>query len=91
MTNTHQIKAVKDVLCLLGLLYTSKITLQTILNLFQGFKTFILPCFWKRNFKQEYGAWAGTGYITGNYQLSSKFRILSLSEIVEGGQNSVIC
>ena len=77
MTNFHQIKAVKDILCLFGVLYTSKITLQTILNLYQGFKTFILPCFWKRNFIQEYGTWAGT-YRIYNWESSITGRFFEI-------------
>ena len=63
MTNFNQIKTVKDLLLFIGLLYTSKLTLKTILKLYQGFRTFILPHFWHRDFRKEYGSWAGIFFI----------------------------
>ena len=63
MSNSNQIKNIKEILMFCGFLYTSKLTFRTVSRLYQGFKTFILPRFWKRNFRKEYGSWAGITFI----------------------------
>ena len=47
-----------DIVILIGIFYTIKWAIKTLLNLHEAFKTFIVPLFWPRNFPEEYGSWA---------------------------------
>ena len=49
----------RDIVLLAGLYYTSKFTLKTVGSIWSAIKTFGLPLIWPRNFKEEYGLWAG--------------------------------
>ena len=64
-----------EVFLLIGFFYTIKRVFQTLWNLHEAFKTFILPLFWPRNFPEEYGSWA---VVTG----CSKGQQLFLSSIL---------
>ena len=48
-----------DGLYLLGLFLAFKWVYKTLSGLYIAFKTYALPLVWKRNFKKEYGEWAG--------------------------------
>ena len=64
-----------EVFLLIGFFYTIKRVFQTLWNLHEAFKTFILPLFWPRNFLEEYGSWAGqSGFI---------FNVLGSSSILD--------
>ncbi len=59
-----------DLCLLIGTIYLAVKSVSLVTALFQAFKTFILSIFWPRNFKKEYGQWAGTIFfceIASNY------------------------
>ena len=58
-TMAVRFRPLRDFLLMMGAYYTSKTVLNQVCSLFKGFKTFALPMIWKRNFKKEYGSWAG--------------------------------
>ena len=43
----------------LGCYLAAKWGYQTLSGLSEAFKTYVLPLMWQRNFKEEYGEWAG--------------------------------
>ena len=48
----------KQILSLIGAYFSLRIATRVLWHSFQGFKSFILPSLWPRNFVQEYGSWA---------------------------------
>ena len=50
----------RNVILLAGIYYSTKLTLKTVGGLYSGFKTFCLPLVLARDYKIDYGPWAGT-------------------------------
>ena len=50
----------RNVILLAGIYYSTKLTLKTVGGLYSGFKTFCLPLVLARDYKTDYGPWAGT-------------------------------
>ncbi len=59
-------QVVRDGFFLLGMYYLSKTTLTLSQETYKAIKTYVLPAFWPRNFKKEYGQWAGSTSQGGN-------------------------
>ena len=62
-----------EVFLLIGFFYTIKRVFQTLWNLHEAFKTFILPLFWPRNFPEEYGSWAVVTGCSKGWKISKTF------------------
>ena len=70
-----------DIVILIGLFYTIKWVFKTVCNLYEAFKTFILPLFWPRNLPEEYGPWAVvTGCSKGQKILKENCDVLNFSK-----------
>jgi len=74
----------RDLILLAGLYYTTKVTINTVDSLYNGFKTFCLPLIWQRDFQEEYGPWA---VITG---CSKGIGLCYAHELAKRGMNLVL-
>ena len=50
----------RNVILLAGIYYSTKLTLKTVGGIYSGLKTFCLPLVLARDYKTDYGPWAGT-------------------------------
>ena len=61
-----------SIFLVLGILYAIKLLFKFICNIFEAFKTFILPLICSRNFPEEYGSWAGKLYTVVAKKIQSR-------------------
>ena len=67
-----------DILLIIGLFYTVKLVFKNLCNLYEAFKTFLLPKFWPRNLPEEYGSWAVVTGCSKGWTISKTFFLLSI-------------
>ena len=70
-------RPLRDLLLLAGLYYTSKKAVSWTNTAYSVFKTFVLPAVWPRNFRKEYGQWAGMQSLSKIFEkLKNLFKIV---------------
>ena len=68
----------RNVILLAGIYYSTKLTLKTVGGLYSGFKTFCLPLVLARDYKSDYGPWAGKRILDNLKNPSKDFKKLVL-------------